>query len=275
MEAIVAIWQRDVLKFFRDRARLLGSFAMPFMFLVIFGSGISGAISSMFSTPGTSTALESFDYVSYMFPGIIAMTVFTTAIFSALSVVQDKEDGYMKEILVSPVSRTKVAIGKILGGSTVASMQGLLMLVFVPFIGVNLTLGILVRLIPAIFLVAFTLSSIGLLFASTLKSAEGFQAVVQVIVFPMLFLSGAFFPLNGMPEWMNVLVKVNPLTYGVDLFKKIVLDVGGMAPELREAFGLNFAVMGHTVTIYDDILLIGGLAVVFVLLATMFFRKSE
>ena len=114
-----------------------------------------------------------------------------------------------------------------------------------------------------------------MLFASRLKSAEGFQAVVQVIVFPMLFLSGAFFPLNGMPEWMNVLVKVNPLTYGVDLFKKIVLDVGGMAPQLREAFGLNFAVMGHTVTIYDDILLIGGLAVVFVLLATMFFRKSE
>ncbi len=275
MEAIIALWQRDVIKFFRDRARLLGSFAMPFMFLVIFGSGISGAISSMFSTPGTASVLESFDYVSYMFPGIIAMTVFTTAIFSALSVVQDKEDGYMREILVSPVSRTQVAIGKILGGSTVASMQGLLMLVFVPFIGVDLTLDILVRLIPAIFLVAFTLSSIGLLFASRLKSAEGFQAVVQVIVFPMLFLSGAFFPLNGMPEWMNVLVKVNPLTYGVDLFKKIVLDVGGMAPQLREAFGLNFAVMGHTVTIYDDILLIGGLAVVFVLLATMFFRKSE
>ena len=275
MEAIIALWQRDVIKFFRDRARLLGSFAMPFMFLVIFGSGISGAISSMFSSPGMETGLESFDYVSYMFPGIIAMTVFTTAIFSALSVVQDKEDGYMREILVSPVSRTQVAIGKILGGSTVASMQGLLMLVFVPFIGVDLTLGILVRLIPAIFLVAFTLSSIGLLFASRLKSAEGFQAVVQVIVFPMLFLSGAFFPLNGMPSWMNVLVKVNPLTYGVDLFKKIVLDVGGMAPQLREAFGLNYAVMGHTVTIYEDIMLIGALAVVFVLLATLFFRKSE
>jgi ABC-2 type transport system permease protein len=275
MEAIIALWQRDVIKFFRDRARLLGSFAMPFMFLVIFGSGISGAISSMFNAPGMTTGLESFDYVSYMFPGIIAMTVFTTAIFSALSVVQDKEDGYMREILVSPVSRTQVAIGKILGGSTVASMQGLLMLVFVPFVGVELTVGILVRLIPAIFLVAFTLSSIGLLFASRLKSAEGFQAVVQVIVFPMLFLSGAFFPLNGMPEWMNVLVKVNPLTYGVDLFKKIVLDVGSMAPQLREAFGLNFAVMGHTVTVYDDILLIGALAVVFVLLATMFFRKGE
>ena len=275
MEAIIALWQRDVIKFFRDRARLLGSFAMPFMFLVIFGSGISGAISSMFNAPGMTTGLESFDYVSYMFPGIIAMTVFTTAIFSALSVVQDKEDGYMREILVSPVSRTQVAIGKILGGSTVASMQGLLMLVFVPFVGVELTVGILVRLIPAIFLVAFTLSSIGLLFASRLKSAEGFQAVVQVIVFPMLFLSGAFFPLNGMPEWMNVLVKVNPLTYGVDLFKKIVLDLGSMAPQLREAFGLNFAVIGHTVTAYDDILLIGALAVVFVLLATMFFRKGE
>jgi ABC-2 type transport system permease protein len=275
MEPVVALWKRDVIKFFRDRARLLGSFAMPFMFLVIFGSGISGAISSMFRTPGMETGLEAFDYVSYMFPGIIAMTVFTTAIFSALSVVQDKEDGYMREILVSPVPRTQVAIGKILGGTTVATMQGMLMLVFVPFVGVSLSVGTLVRLVPAILLVAFTLSSIGLLFASRLKSAEGFQAVVQVIVFPMLFLSGAFFPLNGMPAWMNALVKINPLTYGVDLFKKIVLDVGSMSPQLRQAFGLDFSVLGKTVTAYDDIMLIGGLAVAFVLLATASFKRIE
>jgi len=274
MESIYALWQRDVIKFFRDRARLLGSFAMPFLFLVIFGSGMSGALSSMFNVSGMSS-FASFDYVSFMFPGIIAMTVFTTSIFSALSVVTDKEEGYMREILVSPVSRTKVAMGKILGGATVAVIQGLLMLLFVPFIGVDLSVGILVRLIPAMFLVAFTLSSIGLLFASSLTTSEGFQAVIQVIVFPMLFLSGAFFPLNGMPGWMNVLVKVNPMTYAVDLFKKIILDVGSMDAMLKQAMGLNLEVLGITVTMLHEVLLIVLLGAVFVVLATLFFNRSE
>ena len=186
MEGIYALWYRDVLRFWRDRARLLGSFAMPFMFLIIFGSGMSGAMKSLISGPGASSALSGFNYVQFMFPGIIGMTILTTSIFSALSVVQDREFGYLREILVSPASRFSVAIGKVLGGSTVAFIQGLLMFVFVPFIGIRLNLTMLVELIPVMFLVAFTLSSVGLLIASSIKTSSGFQMVVQVLVFPML-----------------------------------------------------------------------------------------
>src|SRR5699024_4517257 len=163
-----------------------------------------------------------FDFVEFMFPGIIGMVVFTTSIFGALSVVQDKEYGYMKEILVSPISRVSIAVGKILGGSTIAMIQGLLMFVFVPFIGIKISLISVIQLIPVMFLVAFAISSIGMLIASMLKTAQGFQMIVQILIFPMLFLSGALFPLNGMPAWMNVLVKINPLTYSVDMFKKII-----------------------------------------------------
>lgn len=275
MEAIFALWYRDILRFYRDKARLLGSFAMPFMFLVIFGSGISGALKSMMAGAGTSPALAEFNYVQFMFPGIIGMTVFNTAIFSALSVVQDREFGYLREILVSPVSRVNIAIGKVLGGTTIAVIQGLLMFIFVPFIGVKLNLSIILSLVPAMFLVAFTLSSIGLLTASALKTSAGFQMVIQLLVFPMIFLSGAFFPLNGMPTWMNFLVKINPVTYAVDMFKRIILEVNTMTPVLKQAMGLNLTVLNHTVTLFDEVLFIGLAGLVFIILASMSFSRGN
>ncbi|MDL4841057.1 ABC transporter permease [Aquibacillus rhizosphaerae] len=274
MEGIIAIWQRDVIKFFRDRARLIGSFAMPFMFLILFGSGMSGAMSSMMGGANQGP-LADFDFVQFMFPGIIGMTVFNTAIFSALSVVQDKEFGYMREILVSPMSRVSIAIGKVLGGSTVALFQGLMMLIFVPFIGVSISFVMIFQLIPVMFLVAFALSSLGLLIASSLKTSQGFQMIIQILIFPMLFLSGALFPLSGMPAWMNFLVKINPLTYSVDMFKKIILQPDQMAPALREAMGLDLTVFNHIITFSEEIIVVALLSIIFVVLATMRFSRTE
>ncbi|WP_117161067.1 ABC transporter permease [Paraliobacillus sp. X-1268] len=274
MEGILAIWQRDVIKFFRDKAQLIGSFAMPFMFLILFGSGMSGALSSMLEG-NASGPLADFDFVEFMFPGIIEMTVFNTAIFSSLSVVQDKEFGYMREILVSPMSRVTIAIGKVLGGSTVAVFQGLMMLLFVPFIGVSITLSMVLQLIPVMFLVAFAISSIGLLIASSLKTSQGFQMVVQILIFPMLFLSGALFPLSGMPGWMDFIVKINPLTYSVDMFKKIILEPEKMEPALREAMGLDLTVFNHVITFSQEIIVVSIISIVFIVLATFKFSKSE
>ncbi|HEX6922932.1 MAG TPA: ABC transporter permease [Bacillales bacterium] len=275
MEGIIAIWQRELLRYFRNRAQLIGSFGMPFMFLILFGTGMSGAMESMLSGRGSSGALAQFDFVQFMFPGIIGMTVFTTSIFGALSVVQDKEHGYMKEILVSPISRVSIAIGKILGGSTVAMIQGLLMFIFVPFIGISISFVAVLKLIPVMFLVAFALSSIGLLIASLLKTAQGFQMVVQILIFPMLFLSGALFPLNGMPAWMNFLVKINPLTYSVDMFKKIIFNVDQMAPQLKEAMGLNLEIFGNVISFTTEILVVALIGLVFVVLATIRFNRTE
>lgn len=275
MEGIVAIWQRELLRYFRNKAQLLGSFGMPFMFLILFGSGMSGAMASMLGGKGDAGPLANFDFVQFMFPGIIGMTVFTTSIFGALSVVQDKEYGYMKEILVSPISRVSISIGKILGGSTIAMIQGLLMFIFVPFIGISISLTSVLALIPVMFLVAFAISSIGMLIASLLNTAQGFQMVVQILIFPMLFLSGALFPLNGMPAWMNVLVKINPLTYSVDMFKTIIFDVDQMAPALKEAMGLDLSLFGQPISFSAEIFVVAMIAFIFVILATMRFNKIE
>jgi ABC-2 type transport system permease protein len=275
MEQVFYIWYRDVIKFFRDRSRLAGSFMMPFMFLILFGSGMGGAIKSLMSGAQAPAEIAGFDFVKFMFPGIIGMTVFNTAIFSALSIVQDREFGFMKEIMVSPVPRVHIALGKTLGGATVALIQGLLMFVFVPFIGIKLNPGIVLRIIPAIFLVAFTISSIGILVASRLKSAQGFQMIVQLLVFPMLFLSGAYFPLTGMPGWMNVIVKLNPLTYAVDLFKKIILEYNQMPEVLRQAMGLNLRVGDHLVTMTNEVSFIALFGMVMIILAMWSFSTAE
>ncbi|ASK61803.1 ABC transporter [Virgibacillus phasianinus] len=275
MEAIYAVWLRDVIKFFRDRGRLIGSFAMPFMFLILFGSGMSGAMQAMLGGGSGGGALADFDFVEFMFPGIIGMTVFNTAIFSALSVVQDKEFGYMREILVSPMSRVSIAIGKVLGGTTVAVIQGLMMLIFVPFIGVSLTFSMVLQLIPIMFLVGFTISAIGLLIASSLKTAQGFQMVIQILLFPMLFLSGAMFPLNGLPAWMDFIVKINPLTYSVDMFKEIILQPETMSAPLRQAMGLDLKVFNHIITFTEEIIVVGVIGAVFIVAATMKFSKAE
>jgi ABC-2 type transport system permease protein len=223
----------------------------------------------------TPSAMASFDYVKFMFPGIIGMVIFTTSIFSALSVVQDREFGYLREILVSPVKRSSIAIGKVLGGTTIAVIQGLLMFVFVPFIGLKINLSIMIKLIPAMFLVAFSLSSIGLLLASSLKTSAGFQMIVQILIFPMLFLSGAFFPITGLPAWMNFLVTINPLTYSVDMFKKIILEADKLDPLLRQAMGLNLTVLGHQVTIFNEVLFVLICGIIFITLATIKFSRSN
>lgn len=275
MEEIFALWQRDILRFFRDKARFFSSFAMPFLFLIIFGSGMSGSIRSLLGSANNPSTVANFNYVKFMFPGIIGMVVFTTSIFSALSVVQDREFGYLREILVSPVKRSSIAIGKVLGGTTIAVIQGLLMFVFIPFIGLKINLSIMIKLIPAMFLVAFTLSSIGLLIASSLKTSAGFQMVVQILIFPMLFLSGAFFPLTGLPAWMNFLVTINPLTYSVDMFKKIILEADKLDPILKQAMGLNLTVLEHQVTVFDEILFISICGIIFITLATIKFSRSN
>ncbi len=275
MEQILYIWYRDVVKFVRDRTRLASSFVMPFMFLILFGNGMGGAIKSLMASGRVPAGLAGFDFVKFMFPGIIGMTVFNTAIFSALSIVQDREFGFMKEIMVSPVPRVHIVLGKTLGGATVALLQGLLMFLFVPFIGIKLNPGIVLRVIPAIFLVAFTISSIGILVASRLKTAQGFQMIIQLLVFPMLFLSGAYFPLNGMPGWMNIIVKLNPLTYAVDLFKKIILEYDKMPEVLRQAMGLNLQVGGHLVTAANEAGFIALFGAVMIVLAMWSFSTVE
>lgn len=208
------------------------------------------------------------NFSKFMFPGIIGMTVLMTSLMSGVSVVWDREFGFLKEVLVAPISRVAVATGKTLGGATIALIQGIMILLFAPLFGVTLPLGTLPLLIPTMFVVACALAALGILLASLIKSMEANQAVMQLLVFPMVFLSGIFFPMRNLPQWMSVLVKLNPATYAVDPIRQLLL---GTEP----ASYLGITIFGHTMSIGDDLIVVGGFGVVMICLAMWSFGSQE
>jgi len=226
LRAIYIIWYRDVLRFWRDRARLVASLAQPLLYLVIFGTGLSSALSGAGGSGGFGGrgAPSELTYQQFIFPGIMGMAVLFSAIFGAMSIVWDREFGFLKEVLVAPIDRSAVAIGKALGGATQAMIQGLVLLILAPFIGIKLTLLTILALIPLTFVLAFALSALGVAIASKMKSMQGFQMIMTFLMMPMFFLSGALFPLQGLPGWMNVLTRLDPAAYGMDPLRRVVLS---------------------------------------------------
>ena len=214
IQTIYTIWQREIIRYWRDKTRIISTLFMPLMFLVIFGAGLSKTL---------ATGNFGVDFVQFMYPGIIAMSVMSVAFFSTISTVWDREFGFLKEILVAPVSRVAVAFGKTLGATTIASIQALILLILAPLIGVAIHVAVIPQLVIFMLLLAFAISGMGLLISSLMKTTESFGLVMQVLIFPMFFISGAFFPLTAVPSWMLALSYVNPLTYGVDAMRQIIL----------------------------------------------------
>ncbi len=229
MRGVYIIWVREFKRFWRDRARRIGGFAQPIMYLALLGVGMQSA----FKVFGGGDV----PYIKFMFPGILGLTVLFTSVFSAISIIWDREFGFLKEVLVSPVPRSSVALGKIVGGSTTALIQGaiFLILAFTPWVyGFSLdTLWKVLAVMPLIVLMSLSLTSLGVAVAARMTSMEGFPIIMNFLLMPMFFLSGAFFPLQGLPRWMDVLTKIDPLTYGVDALRGIMLrglDLGAGMP---------------------------------------------
>jgi len=214
IKSVITIWEREIIRYTRDRARILSTLFQPVMFLVIFGAGLRGPLAS--SNLGI-------DFLKFMYPGIIAMNVMGIAFFSSISTVWDREFGFLKEILVAPVPRSAIVLGKALGATTIASTQALILLLIAPFIGLSIHPLIVLRLFLFMLLLSFAISGMSLVIASIMKSMESFGVLMQIFIFPMFFLSGAFFPLTSVPNWMVILSKIDPLTYGVDAARQIIL----------------------------------------------------
>src|SRR5450759_5243601 len=226
LRAIYIIWYRDILRYWRDRWRLVASLAQPLLFLIVFGSGLSSSLKGSASF-GAAGGLS---YIQFMYPGIIGMAILFTAIFGAMSIVWDREFGFLKEVLVAPIDRSSVAIGKALGGTTQAMIQGLILLILAPFVGVKLSPLTVLTMVPLAAVLAFGLSSFGVALASTMKSMQGFQVVMNFLMMPMFFLSGALFPLTGLPRWMTVLTRLDPVAYGIAPIRSVVLTGAGISP---------------------------------------------
>jgi ABC-2 type transport system permease protein len=233
------IWYRDLLRWWRDRQRILPSLFQPILYLVVFGVGLGTAIGGGLGGPAAAGgAPAGVSYTIFMYPGILAMSVLFTAIFSSMSIVWDREFGFLKEIQVAPIPRSAVAVGKALGGSTVAIIQSTVLLLLAPFVGVAVSPLMLLQVFALMFLLAFALAALGVAIASRMRTMEGFQVVMNFVLMPILFLSGAFFPLRGLPGWLGVLTHLDPAAYAVDALRRIMLEAAGAPPEVLGALAI-------------------------------------
>lgn len=216
LDSIYMLWLRDMKWLLRAKARIVTSITTPLLWLGIIGIGLNSAIPRM---PGIS-----FDYLTFMAPGIVGMTMLFTGTFSGVSVLWDKQFGFMKEILVAPVSRLKVMLGKVLGGATTAIMQGILIVILASFLGVSFPgpSGFAVAFAFMV-LISFSFVSIGLAFATQMEDPHTFPRVINFFIVPLFFLSGALYPISTAPGWLETLAHINPLTYGVDGLRGAIL----------------------------------------------------
>jgi ABC-2 type transport system permease protein len=214
LRATKMVWKRELIRYFRNRIRIITSLAQPVLFLLVLGSGLSPIVRA-----GGGPHI---DFKTFMFPGVIAMTILFTAIFSAVSIVWDREFGFLREMLVAPIRRGALVTGKTLGGASVATLQGVIMLLLAPLVGVPWHPVLLLELFLLMALCASMLTSIGVLAASRMQQVESFQVVMQLFVLPMFFLSGAVFPLSNLPGWLGALTKIDPVSYIVDPMRRAV-----------------------------------------------------
>lgn len=256
---------RELLRFLTERSRLFSSIFMPLVFFAIFGAGFNNIIGNL--SPGI-------DFIKFVYPGIIAQSVLQSSIFSGISIVWDREFGFLKEILVAPLGRSGIVLGKVLGSAAIALMQAIIMLILAPFIKISLTPLMIAQLIPVLILISISLSGLGVLIASRMRSQQGFQVVIQIIIFPMMFLSGIFFPVNNVPTWMEVISKINPVTYGVDAIRQIFLGSSiSVAGPAGNPIGVT--VFGHTMTMGQDLLIVATIGAILLSLAIWAFSRQE
>lgn len=272
LRAIYIIWYRDVLRFWRDRTRLAATFAQPLLYLLIFGTGLSSALSGAGGFGGAG-APAGFSYTQFIFPGIIGMSILFSSMFAAVSIVWDREFGFLKEVLVAPIDRSAVAIGKALGGATQAMAQGLILLLLAPVVGVKLTLMSVLTLLPLVFVLAFSLSAMGVAIASRMRSMQGFQMVMNFLVMPMFFLSGALFPLSGLPGWMTFLTRIDPAAYGMDALRRVLLEGAGMPAQALDRMSL--AIGGTVIPVVAEAGILLGFGVVVLGIAVRNFRVRD
>jgi ABC-2 type transport system permease protein len=263
LRTVGMVWERELIRFVRTRTRILSSFVQPILFLFVLGYGMSTLV-------GTTGG---FDFKKFLFPGIVSMTVVSTAIFSAISIVWDREFGFLREMLVAPVSRGALVAGKTLGGASIATVQGTIMLALAPLIGVHLTALLVVEVIGTELLMAVALTTFGVFVASRIQRMEGFAVVMQLVLFPMLFLSGALFPLAGLPTWLAVITRINPLTYAVDPLRHLVFAAQHMSPAAAARFPTGVSLFGYTLPLGAELGIVCGFAALFLVLAVRGFGR--
>src|ERR1700737_2433621 len=228
------LWWREIVRFYRQRARVVGVIVSPILFWVVIGSGFGTSF-------GSGQAAGQQHSLNYLYPGMLVMIVLFTAIFTMMSVIEDRNEGFLLSVLVAPVPRAAIVLGKVMGGTTLAAIQGLIFLAFAPLVGIHLSLTGFLLVVLTVFLVSFALTALGFTIAWSMDSTQAFHAIINLFLIPLWLLSGAMFPLAGASGWIRFLIRINPLTYGVEALRDVLYP--GNLPEFPLASSLATLVL--------------------------------
>jgi ABC-2 type transport system permease protein len=223
LRAIKVVWRRELIRFSRDRLRIVTALVQPFLFLFVLGTGLSTIASA-----GT----HGINFRTFIYPGVLCMAVLFTAMFSAASIVWDREFGFLREMMVAPVRRSSLVIGKCLGGATVATFEGVIVMSIAGLVGVPYSLSLMLEIFALLLLLAFAVTAFGAMAAARVTQMQSFMALTQMVIMPMFFLSGALFPVTNLPQWLAILNRLDPLTYAVDPMRRAIfshLDISAAA----------------------------------------------
>lgn len=248
----LTLWWREVVRFYRQKSRVVGVIASPVLFWFVIGSGFGKSFRSGGSIAGQQ-------YLDYFYPGALVMIVLFTSIFTMMSVIEDRKEGFLLSVLVAPVSRSAIVLGKVLGGTTLSTIQGLIFLVFAPLVGIHIGLGSFLLVVLAVFLVSFALTALGFAIAWPMDSTQAFHAIINLFLIPLWLLSGALFPVSGASFWLRALMRINPLTYGVEALRDLFYPSNPTEPSLAASmatlvlfslfmFGLAFLMANRRTT---------------------------
>ena len=267
LRAISIVWRRELIRFRRDRLRAITSLIQPLLFLLVLGTGLSSI--ARHSLP------SGVNFKTFIYPGVLAMAVLFTAIFSAASIVWDREFGFLREMLVAPVSRASIVIGKCLGGATIATFQGIIVLALAGLAGVPYDPVLMLILVGEMLLLAFTLTAFGVMMAARITQFQAFMALTQMLVLPLFFLSGALYPLHGLPGWLSVLTRIDPLTYVVGPMRHAVFDHLSLNPAAIQALSPGITWGGWTVPIALSLGIVAAMGLGMMAVAIATFSRPE
>ena len=264
--AVAIVWRRELIRFWKDRTRIISLLVQPVLFLFVLGNGLASL---------TARSTGGVDIKTFMFPGVLATSTLFTAMFAAISVVWDREFGFLREMMVAPVSRSSIMIGKCLGGTTVATLQGLLVIALAPLVHVTLSVTLVLELILEIFLISFAITAFGLVIAARIKQMQAVMGIMQMIMLPMTMLSGGLYPLRALPGWLSVLIHCNPLTYGVHAVRTTVFNHLTVSSAALDALNPPLSIGGWVVPMAAQLLLLLVIGVVLLAVAVSEFSRSE
>ena len=264
VRAATVVWQREMIRFGRDRSRIISSLIQPVLFLFVLGTGLSSLLST-----------GDVDFRTFLFPGVLAMSVLFTAAFSGISIVWDREFGFLREMLVAPVGTSAIMTGKCLGGATVATLQSLVILALAGLVDVPYDPVMLLELVGLVFLMAFMICALGLVLAARVKQIQSAMPLVQLTITPLMFLSGALFPLSNLPAWLKVVTTLNPMTYAVESIRSVVFDRLDLTPAVRATFDPGITWGGWPVPTPVEVAVVVVTCLVLLGLAVARFARTE